>query len=154
MQDHLEAGYEFTCPVCPKIMDTRSNLYSHLRTAPKHKFDVKMRDLDEFMRKKRDGGGPSRNGFGLQSRPQSGPQSSISNGRGPQSRPQIGPQSSTSNGRGPQNPIKKQTSNGNSNVKKDIFNVSLVSSDENDEDDNEVHLSVEESPQRYHPYIT
>merc|ERR1711971_1182674 len=50
-QDHLEAGYEFVCPMCPYVTTTRTNLYGHLRGS-KHKSDYREKDLDEFMRKK------------------------------------------------------------------------------------------------------
>ena len=108
-QDHLEAGYDFVCPMCPYVTTTRTNLYGHLRGSKHRKegADYREKDLDEFMRKK-DG---SSNG-----------KKDNSNGK-----------TDNSNGNGIKNVTKKSN---------DIYNVDIVSADEDEQFDG----SVDESP--------
>ena len=98
--------------MCPYVTTTRTNLYGHLRGS-KHKADYREKDLDEFMRKKGEGS---------------------SNGKKDNS---VG-KKDNSNG-------KKDNSNGIKNVTKksnDIYNVTIVSGDEDEQFDG----SVDESP--------
>ena len=100
-QDHLEAGYDFVCPMCPYVTTTRTNLYGHLRGSKHRKegADYREKDLDEFMRKKDNSNGKIDN----------------------------------SNGNGIKNDTKKSN---------DIYNVDIVSADEDEQFDG----SVDESP--------
>ena len=99
--------------MCPYVTTTRTNLYGHLRGS-KHKADYRERDLDEFMRKK-DGNsnGKKDNSVGKKDN---------SNGK-----------KDNSNGNGIKNVTKKSN---------DIYNVTIVSGDEDEQFDG----SVDESP--------
>ena len=99
--------------MCPYVTTTRTNLYGHLRGS-KHKSDYREKDLDEFMRKK-DGSsnGKKENSFGKKDN---------SNGK-----------KDNSNGNGIKNVTKKNH---------DIYNVTIVSGDEDEQFDG----SVDESP--------
>jgi hypothetical protein len=99
--------------MCPYVTTTRTNLYGHLR-GPKHKSEYREKDLDEFMRKKGDGSnGKNDNSNGKKDN---------SNGK-----------NENGNGNGIKNVTKKSN---------DIYNVEIVSADEDEQFDG----SVEESP--------